>query len=105
MRMLIKYGQLKKLIREQAAKLRESMVRETSMQAEWPFDEVTGEVTVSGMVSPVSPATWDDPAEGGVEDIRVTDMSGEELPLSDEQKDWAAEVLLGSLESDNYQDF
>lgn len=79
------------------------MGSETTVEAEWPFDDVTGTVTVSGFVSPRVNASWDDPAEGGVEGVRVIDSSGEELPLSPEQRDWAVEQL--EQPEDNFHDY
>lgn len=53
------------------------------------------EVLISGMVSPVSPATRESPAEGGVESITMKDKkTGKSMTMSRDDKDWAADLLM-----------
>lgn len=65
------------------------------------------EVTVEYTISPVIPATWYEPAEGGeVEIVRVTDADGVEIKWTDDEDEkWCSWIAENHDFSDDYEDY
>jgi hypothetical protein len=71
-----------------------------------PDDETEIEVEVTGEGIPYHPGNYDNPPEGGVEDIRATFMDGKrerDIPLTDDEVSTFEEELMDKWRED-YED-
>lgn len=78
-----------------------SRLRPQEVEIKTVWEDPSGdpvEVILSGFVSPISPATFHSPAEGGVEDVSMTDLRGNPIKIPPRDLMWAVDELQRAFE-------